>query len=74
MYDLSTLSASLPLHDLVLLAFYGLTGIYLIFTAIVYFHWNAYSVSVAVGKLTAIVYLVITLPLLAVMGLATFVI
>lgn len=74
MNDISNLSVSVPVHELVLLAFYVLTGFYLIFTAILYFHWNEYSVSKAVSRLTAITYLIITLPLLTIMGLATFVI
>jgi hypothetical protein len=63
---------NLPLHDLVLLAFYIITAIYLLFSAVVYFHWNSYSASGAVSKFTTLAYLIITLPLLIIMGLATF--
>ncbi len=72
MYNIAEVTGILPIHDISLLAFYVLAGFYLVFTAILYFHWNEYSVSPAVSKITAITYLVITLPLLTVMGLATF--
>ncbi len=72
MYDIAKVAGVLPIHDISLLAFYVLTGFYLLFTAVMYFHWNEYSVSPAVSRITAITYLVITLPLVTVMGLATF--
>ncbi len=72
MYDITEITGILPIHDMSLLAFYVLAGFYLLFTAILYFHWNEYSVRPAVSKITAITYLAITLPLLTVMGLATF--
>jgi heme/copper-type cytochrome/quinol oxidase subunit 2 len=74
MYDITEVAGSIPLHELALLTFYILTGFYLVYTAVLYFHWNEYSVSKEVSKLTAIIYLIVTIPLLLVMGLATFVI
>lgn len=69
MYDVNTLIAAIPLNTVVELVFYVALGIYAIFTAILYFHWNTYSVEPVVNKITTITYLLTTVPLLVVMSI-----
>ena len=47
---LPQLSVSLP--DFISLVFYLVLGIYAVFTAILYYHWNAYGNSLKVTGLT----------------------
>lgn len=69
MYDVKSLLEVIPLNTVVELVFYVALGIYAIFTAILYFHWNAYSVEPVVNKITTITYLLTTVPLLIVMSI-----
>lgn len=62
---------TLPVHTLVTFGFYGATGIYLIFTIILYFHWNEYSIDTGVSHITAFAYALTTLPLITILGVAT---
>jgi hypothetical protein len=71
MYSLTSLFNAIPLSFLVSLGFYFAAGTYILFTAILYYHWNEYSVDPIVSKLTGIVYLAITLPLMAIMAIVT---
>lgn len=57
----------LPSADLFSLVFYIILGFYAIFTAILYYHWNAYSSDVKVSLTTYVAYTAITIPLILVM-------
>ena len=65
----STTLADLPYHDVALIGFYFVVGIYCIFTAILYYHWNEYGTDRAVTRLTLISYFATTIPLLLIMGI-----
>jgi len=54
------------------LAFYLLVIAYAIFTAILYYHWQNYSMSQAVTRSTYLAFFVITLPLLIIMSVSVF--
>lgn len=56
------------------LVFYLVLGVYAIFSAILYYHWNAYSNNLAVTGLTYITYLAITIPLILIMATTTLII
>ncbi len=63
---------SLPLHEVVLFGFYMVTGLYVIFSMIMYYHWNEYSTDTAVTRITTILYLVTTVPLILSIGILTY--
>ena len=74
MADFSQLpSMALSIDTVVKLAFYFVTGVYVIFTAILYYHWDAYATDVKVTKLTLGIYFATTLPLLLAMGVVAFI-
>jgi len=54
--------------DGVLFIFYIVTAIYVVFTAIFYYHWQQYGANAKVTWITYIVYLVTTVPPMFVMG------
>lgn len=58
---------NLPVHTIVMLAFYLILGAYAIFSAIFYYHWKNYGFDLKVTSLTLIIYLATTAPLLLVM-------
>lgn len=64
-------AVTIPFHTLVTLGFYCATGVYLIFTTVLYFHWNQYSTDSGVSRITALVYLFTTLPLITILGVTT---
>ncbi len=51
------------------LVFYAVAAVYTIFTGVLYYHWNAYASDKKITALTYTIYLVITLPLISMMGL-----
>ena len=64
---------SIPsLGDGVLFVFYAIAAIYLIFTAILYYHWQQYSTNAKVTWITGVLYLATTAPLLLLMSLFAF--
>lgn len=64
---------SIPsLGDGVLFVFYAVTAIYVIFTAILYYHWQQYGTNAKVNRITGVVYFTTTLPLLLLMSLLAF--
>jgi hypothetical protein len=75
MADLSNLTAfSMPLATIAQFAFYFVAGVYVIFTAILYYHWQTYATDAKVTTLTLVLYFASTLPLLLVMGIMLFII
>lgn len=68
MLDFSKLdSLNIPLETIEILSFYFITGIYVIFSAVFYYHWNAYSSDKKVTTITLLAYFTSTIPLLIVM-------
>lgn len=65
------ISPSLPLPTLVQLGFYAVVGVYALFSIILYYHWNEYSIDAAVSRVTLVLYLGLTVPLLGALGLLT---
>lgn len=51
------------------IGFLLMAGVYAIFTAILYYHWNAYADNRAVTRLTFLLYFLLTLPFLGVIGI-----
>ncbi len=62
-------SLALPFAALAQIVLYVLLIIYVIFTVILYYHWENYSMSKSVTAQTYVAYFVTTLPLLAIMGI-----
>ena len=58
--------------DGVVFIFYVITAIYLIFTAILYYHWQQYGTNVKVNWVTGVVYLASTVPLMLIMSILAF--
>jgi hypothetical protein len=70
MPDLATLTEpTFSLHSTLLLAMYLTVGTYVIFSAVLYYHWNTYSTDERVSRITLITFFVGTFPLLLVMAL-----
>jgi tellurite resistance protein TehA-like permease len=65
----SAFLASIGVQEIVLFAFYIATAIYVIFTGIFYYHWQAYGTNKKTTWTTYVVYLATTLPLMTIMGL-----
>ena len=73
MVPLSELSElTIPLHTALTLVFYLVVAGYTIFTFIMYYHWNEYSLDNKVSRITLLFYFLTTLPLVICMGLITF--
>ncbi len=70
--SLALSSLSIPFGTLVPLSFYLIATVYIIFTAILYYHWSAYSSNTKVSALTYTLYLAITLPLMSVLFYTAF--
>ena len=70
MSDLTQLTGpTFSLHSTLLLAMYLTIGTYVIFSAVLYYHWNTYSTDERVSRLTLITFFVSTFPLLLTMAL-----
>ena len=70
MSDLTQLTEpAFSLHSTLLLTMYLTAGVYVIFSAVLYYHWNTYSVDERVSRLTLISFFVSTFPLLLTMAL-----
>lgn len=69
---LSSITNALPLDSLLVLGFYLMAIVYIIFSAILYFHWEQYSTNKAVSKTTAILYLGSSLPLITIIGISAW--
>lgn len=62
---------AIPLSTLVQLGFYAVIGVYALFSIILYYHWNEYSFDAAVSRVTLILYLGLTAPLLGALCVLT---
>jgi hypothetical protein len=75
MQDLATFSGpTLSLHSTMLLGLYVIAGIYVIFSAVLYYHWNTYSTDQRVSHITLITFFLSTFPLLLTMALILLII
>jgi hypothetical protein len=64
---------SMPsLGDGVVFIFYAIAAIYLIFTAILYYHWQQYGTNIKVNWITGVAYLATTVPLMFIMTILAF--
>lgn len=68
MESLPTLT--LPLAAIAQVSLYVLLIIYIIFTVVLYYHWQNYSMSKVVTGQTYVAYFITTIPLLAILGLS----
>lgn len=66
--------STIPVHTFITLGFYVAAAIYLMFSIIMYYHWNEYSTDKAVSRITTIIYLATTIPLVIILGVMTLVI
>jgi len=57
-----------------LLGLYVIAGIYVIFSAVLYYHWNTYSTDQRVSHITLITFFLSTFPLLLTMALILLII
>lgn len=65
---------SFPLYNLLSLGFFLTLGMYALFSFIMYYHWNEYSVEPKMTDITLAVYLISTLPPLFIIGIMTLII
>lgn len=72
--DLSNFNAlNVPLDTLVTLIFYFVLGMYALFSAILYYHWNTYAADGKVTTVTLITYFACTIPLIIVMAITALI-
>jgi hypothetical protein len=69
-----TLSLEVSLHTVIALGFYFAAFIYIIFTTIMYYHWNEYSIDAGVTRITLVLYFLITIPLMLTLGVLALII
>lgn len=67
MIDFSGAEALLPVSTILQLCLYGVAAIYVVFSAILYYHWDTYGTDKKITATTLIVYFATTIPLLLVM-------
>ncbi len=70
----SPLTFDFPIYDFLALGFYLMMMFYIIFSAVLYYHWDKYSVDPKVTRITYIFYLVTTVPLMTILGIVTLII
>lgn len=61
---LSPLGFSLSVAGMVHILFFAVVLFYLVYTAVLYYHWQTYSSDVRMNFLTMVVYFATTLPLI----------
>lgn len=72
MVPLPLLEHMIPLHTLLTLGFYVALGGYTVFTFVMYYHWNEYSLETTVTRITLGFYFLSTLPLVVCLAVLTF--
>ena len=65
----STTAVSIPVGTVAQGAFLFVLGLYAIFSAILYYHWQTYSTNAKIHTLTMALYFLTTIPLLIIAGL-----
>jgi len=75
MIDISHIKTlNFSIDTLVILSFCAILCIYVIFSAILYYHWKSYSTDGKVSGLTLGIYFFTTVPLLIIMAIITYII
>ena len=64
-------TVDLPLENLISITALVIFAIYLIYSAILYYHWDTYATDAKVSNITLTFYLISTVPLLIIIGTAT---
>ena len=73
--DLSQFSGmTMSIGSIVELAFYLITLVYIIFSAILYYHWREYGTDIKVTTYTLTAFFATTIPLIIIMGVLTLII
>lgn len=72
-YSNSVPNISLPIDSIVQITFLFTLLVIIIFSIILYYHWEQYAMNKKVKNLTYIIYIIITLPLLSLMGILAFI-
>lgn len=67
--NLGAATIAISLKTALMFGFYILAAAYIIFTIVMYYHWNEYSVDARVTSITLITYFVTTVPLIATLGI-----
>ncbi|KXJ98103.1 MAG: hypothetical protein UZ19_OD1000823 [Parcubacteria bacterium OLB19] len=67
-------STSISFDQFFELGFYLILIFYIIFSAILYYHWKEYSVDEKATKITLLFYFILTIPLLSALGITAMVI
>ena len=67
-----TVALSFSIHELITLGFYFIMALYVVYTLVFYYHWQEYSVDAKVSRVTWVLYLVTTAPLMVALGGLTF--
>lgn len=62
--EISFLPSSLPSGDFFQILLYVTLVIYVVFTAVLFYHWTAYSSDKKVTSATLVAYLIITMPMI----------
>jgi len=68
-YQSAFTETAFTLHSALLLGLYVIAGAYVIFSAILYYHWQTYSTDERMTRITLISFFVTTFPLLLIMAL-----
>jgi hypothetical protein len=71
--DQTVPSMNLPLDTLVSVAALVVFAIYLIYSAILYYHWDTYGTDDKVKSITLIFYLIATVPLIIIVGVTALI-
>lgn len=70
MSDITELPQSVfTLQPAMLLGLYVMAGVYVIFSSVLYYHWQSYSTDDRVTRITLITFFISTFPLLLIMAL-----
>lgn len=67
-----TLGSFMTLPDFIVLLFYIMTAIYVIYSAIFYYHWQQFGTNSAVTWITFVTYTATTVPLFLIMAAIAF--
>jgi len=67
--NLTDTAIAISLKSLLMYGFYFASASYIIFTTIMYYHWKEYSVDARVTSITLMTYFVVTVPLIATLGI-----
>lgn len=67
-------SINLPLDTIVPIVTLIIFAVYIIFSAVLYYHWSTYSTDDKVQGITLLLYFLLTVPLILVLAIIAFII